>query len=186
MNLINTGPSTDNSTQRHGKLWPYILHTIYKTHNLTKESINVPTCKKNDKTDCTNYCGISFLSTTYKILSYILLSRLTPYAEEIIGDFQCGFWHNRWTTNHIFCICQNLEKKWEYKNVFKLNLWYSMGWQTCVWHISYQEWFETRTCFITTGFQLCVKYAIRVVQANQQTLKLNGTRQLLVYDDDDY
>ena len=28
---------------------------------------------------------------TYKILSNILLSRLTPYAEEIIGDHQCGF-----------------------------------------------------------------------------------------------
>jgi len=66
-------------------------YNIYKTHNLTKESINVPTCKKNDKIECTNYCGISFLSTTYKILSYIMLSRLTPYAEEIIGDFQSGF-----------------------------------------------------------------------------------------------
>jgi hypothetical protein len=33
-----------------------------------------------------NYCGIPLLPTTYKILSDILLSRLTPYAEEIIGD----------------------------------------------------------------------------------------------------
>jgi hypothetical protein len=31
------------------------------------------------------------LPTTYKILVNILLSRLTPYAEEIIGDRQCGF-----------------------------------------------------------------------------------------------
>jgi hypothetical protein len=54
------------------------------------------------------------LSTTYKILSNILLSRLTPYAEEIIGEHQCGFRHNRMTTDHIFCICQILEKKWEY------------------------------------------------------------------------
>jgi hypothetical protein len=35
--------------------------------------------------------GISLLPTTYKILSNILLSRLIPYAEEIIGDQQCGF-----------------------------------------------------------------------------------------------
>jgi len=54
------------------------------------------------------------LSTLYKILSNILLSRLTPYAEEIIGDHQCGFQHNRSTTNHIFCIHQIHEKKWEY------------------------------------------------------------------------
>jgi hypothetical protein len=42
------------------------------------------------------------------------LSRLTPYAEEIIGDHQCGFRRNRSTIDHIFSIRQILEKKWEY------------------------------------------------------------------------
>jgi hypothetical protein len=51
----------------------------------------VPIYKKSDKTDCSNYRGISLLSTTYKILSNILLSRLTPYAEEKNGDHQCRF-----------------------------------------------------------------------------------------------
>jgi hypothetical protein len=37
------------------------------------------------------------LSTSYNILSKTLLSRLSPYAEEIIGD-QCGFQHNILTT----------------------------------------------------------------------------------------
>jgi hypothetical protein len=46
-----------------------------------KESVAVPVYKKGDKTDCSNYRGISFLSITYKILSNILLSRLTRYAE---------------------------------------------------------------------------------------------------------
>jgi len=55
------------------------------------------------------------LSSTYRILSNILLSRLTPYAEEIVGDHQCGFQHNRSTTDHIFCIPQILEKKLDYK-----------------------------------------------------------------------
>jgi len=50
-----------------------------------KDSITVPIYKKGDKTDCSNYTGISLLPNTYKILSNILLSRLTPYAEEIIG-----------------------------------------------------------------------------------------------------
>ena len=58
--------------------------------------------------------GISLLPTTYKILSNILLSRLIPYAEEVIWDHQCGFRRNRSTTDHIFCIRQILEKKWEY------------------------------------------------------------------------
>jgi hypothetical protein len=47
-----------------------------------------------DKTDCSNYCGISLLSTSYKILSSIL-SKLSPYIDEIIGDHQCGFLHIR-------------------------------------------------------------------------------------------
>jgi hypothetical protein len=37
-----------------------------------------------------NYRGISLLSTSYNILSSILLSRLSPYVDEIIGDHQCG------------------------------------------------------------------------------------------------
>jgi hypothetical protein len=56
-----------------------------------KESTVVPIHKKGDKTECSNYWGISLLSTSYKILSNILLSRLIPYADEIIGDHQCGF-----------------------------------------------------------------------------------------------
>jgi hypothetical protein len=54
------------------------------------------------------------LSTSYKISSNILLARLTPYADEIIGEHQCGFWRNRSTTDLIFYIRQILEKKWEY------------------------------------------------------------------------
>ena len=79
-----------------------------------KQSIIVPIYKERDKTDCNNYRGISLLPTTYKSLSNILLSRLTPYAEDVIGDHQCGFRRNRSTTDHIFCIHQIVEKKWEY------------------------------------------------------------------------
>jgi len=79
-----------------------------------KESIIVPIYKKGNKTYWGNYRGTSLLPIMYKILSNILLSRLTPYAEEIIGDYQCGFWRNRSTSYHIFCKTQILEKNWEY------------------------------------------------------------------------
>jgi hypothetical protein len=51
-----------------------------------KESIIVPIYENGVKTDCGNYRGISLLSTTYKSLSKILLSRLDPNEEEIPGD----------------------------------------------------------------------------------------------------
>jgi len=93
------------------------ITSIWKKEKLPegwKESNVVPIHKKGDKTDCSNYRGISLLPTTYKIISNILLSRLIPYAKEIIDDHQCGFRRNRSTIDYIFCIRQILEKKWEY------------------------------------------------------------------------
>jgi retron-type reverse transcriptase len=80
-----------------------------------KESI-VPIHKKGGKTKCSNYRGISLLPASYKMLSNIFLSRLSPYADEIIGDHQCGFRRNRSTTDQIFYSRQILEKKWEYND----------------------------------------------------------------------
>ena len=66
-----------------------LITSIWKKEKLPeewKESIIIPIHKKGDKTNCNNYRGISLLPTTYKILSNILLSRLIPYAKEIIRD----------------------------------------------------------------------------------------------------
>ena len=45
----------------------------------------MPIYKTANKKDCSNNRGTSLFSATYKILSYILLSRLTPNTEEING-----------------------------------------------------------------------------------------------------
>jgi hypothetical protein len=58
-----------------------------------------------------NYRGISLLSISYKILSNILLSRFSPYVDEISSGHQCGFSCNRSTTDQIFCIRQIPEKR---------------------------------------------------------------------------
>jgi hypothetical protein len=79
-----------------------------------KQSVIMPIYKKGDKTDCSNYRGISFFVNYIQSSIQHPLARLSPCAEEIIGDHQCGFRCNRSTTNHIFSICQILEKKWEY------------------------------------------------------------------------
>jgi len=62
--------------------------------------------KKGDKRDCSNYRGTSLLPATYKTLSNVLLSRLTPYAEKTIRDHQCRFRPNRSITDHIFYFRQ--------------------------------------------------------------------------------
>ena len=56
------------------------------------------------------------------MLSKILLSSLTLYAEEIIGENQCGFRHNRSTTDNVFCIRLILGKKLDFN--FREHCWY--------------------------------------------------------------
>jgi hypothetical protein len=66
-----------------------LIHSIWNKEEMPqqwKESVIVPIHKKGNKTDCNNYQGISLLSTAYKILSNILLNRLTPHVSEIIWD----------------------------------------------------------------------------------------------------
>jgi len=71
-----------------------LINSIWNKEEMPEEwteLIIVPVCMKGDKTDCSNYRGVSLMPTMYKIIFNILLSRLTPYAEEINGDNQCGF-----------------------------------------------------------------------------------------------
>jgi hypothetical protein len=78
-------------------LWSEInklVNSIWNKEELPdqwKESVIVLIYKKGDKTDSSNYRGISLLSTSYKILSNIHLSMLSPYVDEIIGDNHCVF-----------------------------------------------------------------------------------------------
>ena len=90
-----------------------LVNSIWNKEELPevwKESITVLIYKRSNKTDCSNYTGTSFLSTTFKILYNILLSRLTPHTAEIITNHKYGFRRKRSTIHHIFCIRQILKK----------------------------------------------------------------------------
>ena len=47
-----------------------------------KDLIVLPVHKKYYKMECSNFCGVSLLSSAHKIVSNILSSRLTSHAEE--------------------------------------------------------------------------------------------------------
>ena len=66
---------------------------------------------KGEKSDCSNYRGITLLSITGKVLARVLLNRLVPtIAEEILPESQCGFRANRGTMDMVFVLRQLQEK----------------------------------------------------------------------------
>jgi hypothetical protein len=73
-----------------------------------------------NRTHCSNYQGISFLSTTHNTVSNILLSTLDPYAVEITGRDHDRFWHNSSITDHTIAKYSTWGKKWKYDELHKL------------------------------------------------------------------
>jgi hypothetical protein len=127
--LIQSGGETLHS-EIH-KLINYIWNKEELPQRL-KESITVPIYKKCNNSDCSNYWGISLLSTSYKILFNILLSRLSPYVDKIIGDHQCGFFHNRSTNDQIFAFIRYWRKK---GSTMKQYISYSQTWRMPMIHL---------------------------------------------------
>lgn len=68
-----------------------------------------PIIKKGDMLSLTKYKGISLWDMCYKILSTFFLKRITPYTENIIRRYQCGFRKSKFTINQIFTKTNNGE-----------------------------------------------------------------------------
>jgi sorting nexin-29 len=97
------------------------LHTIIKEILLTEKmptdwnlSIICPIHKTGDLMECSNYRGVSLLNTAYKMLCTILFTRIPPFAENIIENYQSGFRKNSSTVNQMFTLIQIREKAKEF------------------------------------------------------------------------
>lgn len=69
-----------------------------------------------------NYRGISLLNTANKVLSNIILNRLKPYVNIIVGEYeyQCGFKPAKSIVVHIFTLRQLIEKHYKYNKPLHL------------------------------------------------------------------
>ena len=84
-----------------------LVRQIWKEERIPKkwkETIIVPIHKRGDSERCENYGGTALGNATYKILSNIILGKIKPYIEEVMGDYQNGFRDGRSVTDNIFAL----------------------------------------------------------------------------------
>ena len=81
-----------------------VLHSIcqhiWKTQQWPqdwKRSVFIPVPKKSNAKECSNYCTISLISHTSKIMLKILQARLQQYMNHELPDVQAGFRKSRGT-----------------------------------------------------------------------------------------
>jgi hypothetical protein len=70
--------------------------------------------KKGEKSECSNYRGISLLNNAYKILATVINNRLKTYAEDLLSQEQNWFRRSKLAVDNTFIIRQILEKCYEY------------------------------------------------------------------------
>jgi len=69
-----------------------------------KETIRVPIHKRGDRDRCENYRGIALGNEAFKILSNIILKKIKPYIEEVMGEYQNSFRGGRSVIDNIFAL----------------------------------------------------------------------------------
>lgn len=94
-----------------------MILTIWDTEIFPEDwntAIICPILKKGDPTKAKNYRGISLLDTCYKVFTSLLLERINPYINEIVGDYQSGFRISKSTLDHIFTLRQIMSKFYKF------------------------------------------------------------------------
>jgi sorting nexin-29 len=156
--MKNSGKAVKN------EMWK-LINIIGKKQRIPEEWNTAIIClifKKGDILETKNYRGISLLDTCNKIQLSILLERLAPFVEEIVGRYLCGFKRGRLTTDQIFILKQVMEKHYEFnKNLYMVFIDYKQAYDSI-----HRE--ELRRAMISFG--ISKKYVDMVKLCNAKTI----------------
>ena len=84
-----------------------------------KRSVFIPSPKKGNVKECSNYRTIALISHTSKVMLKILQARLQQYMNRELPDFQAGFTKGRGTRDQIANIHWIIKKAGKFqKNIY--------------------------------------------------------------------
>ena len=99
-----------------------ICQQIWKTQQWPqdrKRSLFIPTPKKGNAKECSNYLTVALISHASEIMLKSLQGRLQQYVNQEIPDIQAGLRKGRGTRDQIANICWIMEKAKEFqKNMY--------------------------------------------------------------------
>ena len=99
-----------------------LCQQIWKTQQWPqdwKRSVFIPTPKKGNAKECSNYHTIALISHASKVMLKILQARLQQYVNRKLPDVQAGFRKGRGTRDQIANIRWIIEKAKEFqKNIY--------------------------------------------------------------------
>ena len=114
-----------------------ICQQIWKTQQWPqdwKTSVFIPTPKKGNAKECSNYCTIALISHASKVMLKILQAKLQQYVNCELPDVQAGFRKSRGTRDQIVNIHWIMEKAREFqKNEYFCFIYYAKAFE-CVDH----------------------------------------------------
>jgi len=118
-----------------------VLHSIYqKIWKIQQwpqgweKSVFIPIPKKGNPKECSNYCTITLIPHTSKVMLKILQARLQQYMNCELPDVQAGFRKGRETRDQIANIPWIIKKAREFqKNIYLCFIGYAKAFD-CVDH----------------------------------------------------
>ena len=113
-----------------------ICQQIWKTQQWPqdwKRSVFIPTPKKGNAKECSNYCTIVLISHASKVMLKILQARLQQYMNRELPRVQVGFRKGRGTRDQIANICWIMEKAREFQKKTSISVLLTMPKPLTVW-----------------------------------------------------